>query len=563
MCAAIVILLSAGALLAQPQTGTIRGTVRDALSGTAIGGVRVTVGKSATLADASGGFSFRDVPAGEVSLSVAGEMARSFEPKKVTVVAGQDVTADLAVQGLAKISGVVTDSDGKPVSNALITFLTREYLLGAMRYTISHSTLTNDRGEYGPGPVVAANGSDVIMTMWPKDSLGQVREVKTVVSASSLGRGGPSIEAGRGYFLVASKGRGIPLDTRKIEADVTKRAHTPQVTWYIGARTADGAIPVTLGPGERRERVDIKMPVGPGYCILGKVRADALPRGVLNAMLLDSGIGGQGVLGYMNFSMPLEKSPDAETSLNICNLSPGDYRIASWLLNESRSGFPKEFRTQLVTITDRDVKVPLDGLPLARVAGRVEWEHPQPNRVISLTLRPINHQSLPEETLRATPDAPGAFQFDRLAADEYELQVTGLPEGTYLKDVTASGRSLLHRPIVAGGTGELGIILASDGAHLTAQVSDDDGHAVADAWVVAMPASAWSEVDIADTMVWGRTSVAGTWTSPMIAPGKYLVLGSKGPVDRSVEAVGRVFRARGRATEVELAAGGNPAVKLK
>src|SRR5262249_54031308 len=196
MCAAIVILLSAGALLAQPQTGTIRGTVRDALSGTAIGGVRVTVGKSATLADASGGFSFRDVPAGEGSLSVAGGKARSVEPKKGPVGAGPGRTPRLGVRGGAKDLGGVTDPGRQPVSNALITFLTREYSLGAMRYTISHSTLTNDRGEYGAGPVVAANGSDVIMTMWPKDSLGQVREVKTVVSPSSLGRGGPSIEAG-------------------------------------------------------------------------------------------------------------------------------------------------------------------------------------------------------------------------------------------------------------------------------------------------------------------------------------------------------------------------------
>src|SRR5262249_58274853 len=117
MCAAIVILLSAGALLAQPQTGTIRGTVRDALSGTAIGGVRVTVGKSATLADASGGFSFRDVPAGEGALSVAGEMARSFEPKKGTVGAGQGATPHLPVQGLPKISGGPTDSRRQPRSH--------------------------------------------------------------------------------------------------------------------------------------------------------------------------------------------------------------------------------------------------------------------------------------------------------------------------------------------------------------------------------------------------------------------------------------------------------------
>ena len=48
--------------------------------------------------------------------------------------AGQNLTVDLPVQAMGRISGTVTDADGRAVSGANILLLTREYFLGALRY---------------------------------------------------------------------------------------------------------------------------------------------------------------------------------------------------------------------------------------------------------------------------------------------------------------------------------------------------------------------------------------------------------------------------------------------
>jgi hypothetical protein len=58
-----------------PAAGVIRGVVRDALSGDALAGVRVTIPGTAFTAttDAAGGFAFPDVPPGRVALAAAGD----------------------------------------------------------------------------------------------------------------------------------------------------------------------------------------------------------------------------------------------------------------------------------------------------------------------------------------------------------------------------------------------------------------------------------------------------------------------------------------------------------
>jgi hypothetical protein len=48
----------------------------------------------------------------------------------------------------------------------------------------------------------------------------------------------------------------------------------------------------------------------------------------------------------------------------------------------------------------------------------------------------------------------------------------------------------------------------------------------------------------------------------VLAPGKYLVMSSPAPVNRSVESVGRVFRVRGKAKQIEIAPRGNATVDL-
>jgi hypothetical protein len=67
-------------------------------------------------------------------------------------------------------------------------------------------------------------------------------------------------------------------------------------------------------------------------------------------------------------------------------------------------------------------------------------------------------------------------------------------------------------------------------------------------------------------MVTGRTDQNGTWSSAVLAPGKYEVIAPGLPsgvaVDRSPETLGKLLRARSKAQEVDLAASASAQVTL-
>jgi Carboxypeptidase regulatory-like domain len=518
--------LISSTLFAQPQPGTIHGVVRDALTGTPMPNVIVRSGHNIVHTDVQGAYTFSNILPGEIEVDAAGEMVHSFGIRKVRLSPGQEATIDIAVQGLGRIGGFVFDAEGKPVADAVVSSVKRVYSLGAIQYAEDLTSFSDSRGEFGRSAATPPERVPLKTGSW-------------FVPGSGF-----ALEAGAGYILSAGKGR-VPVMDGAVPEDPAARVPIPYQTWYIGAGTPETALPLTLTPGERRDGVNIRLASGPGYCINGTVRAGALPEGELRVDMA----GNLGILKRLLFTKRL--AGDAETTLHLCNLAPGEYVLTSELIAKPRE-LAREFRTQMVTITDRDVKVAFDGLPPSRLSGEVVWEGDPPQTSVTLKLIPLNHEIHSQETLTVKAAVPGVFSLDRVVADEYELQITGIPAGAYLKDVTCAGRSVLHRPVAAG---ELRVILAPDGARFTAQ-------APADTWVVAVPASVSNELEVADSMVSGRADAAGVWSSPVLAPGKYLVMSSPAPVNRSVESVGRVFRVRGKAKQIEIAPRGNATVDL-
>jgi hypothetical protein len=70
--------------------------------------------------------------------------------------------------------------------------------------------------------------------------------------------------------------------------------------------------------------------------------------------------------------------------------------------------------------------------------------------------------------------------------------------------------------------------------------------------VLLFPANAASEADLAASMQSGATDQNGTWTSAALPPGKYFALAGPAAVDKSPESIGKLWRARTRAQEIEL-----------
>ena len=125
---------------------------------------------------------------------------------------------------------------------------------------------------------------------------------------------------------------------------------------------------------------------------------------------------------------------------------------------------------------------------------------------------------------------PGQFSFNHVYQDEYAVKVSDLPTGAYVKDITYNGRSILYDAFRAGresGQSSLRIVLARNGGSVTVRMADKDDNPLPDVTVVVWPEISRSDGVLASTMVVGQTDQNGEWSSSILAPGKYFVIGAK------------------------------------
>ena len=576
-------------------TGSIGGVVHDIASGAPVANAQVaaTAGSGTpilTATDAQGHYSFRGLAPGRIWLLAGGNPADSIavtvERKYVILEGGQDLqSVNLLVQAIGRLSGRVLDEDGKPVPGARVMALRREYSLGALRYNLEHFSITGKDGEYGAAldssDVSEAIGHDGVAEMI--DSLifdgcvvqppGNVRCGPSAGQAMAAPRAnirpaladrmpaGIALEAGRGYLLVAEQGGPKILRPEDPAPDAKARPPVLMPAWYLGSPTRDGASPLAVIPGESREHVDFRLARGPAYCLQVALPAAEGPgKTSFQMSVYEAG-----------FFPALHSAFLADTlgtagQIHICNLHPGDYRLTMAIL-PARDRFPSRFSSSLVTVKDQDVEVSPALMPRVTVSGEVVWDGEAPTggetQSLTLQLRPLMRRAFDGESGSAKIAAPGPFTLDSLLPDEYALEISGITPGSYVKDATYGGRSVLHAPLEAGSAADLRIVLARDGGRVTARVADPDGNPVADAFLAVMPAGAMSEAALADTMVTGRTDAGGSWSSGLLAPGSYLVCAGRVPWDKSPESVGQLMRARPQAQEVEVAPGETEAAKIE
>jgi hypothetical protein len=257
-----------------------------------------------------------------------------------------------------------------------------------------------------------------------------------------------------------------------------------------------------------------------------------------------------------------------DRKIRICGLHPGEYRLT--VNSQTPAAAPDFFGTAMVVISDKDEdQIVVAASPRIPVPGQVDWDGapPEPPVTSNLTInvQPIARAPFAGELNPPRSPIPGKFSFEGLFVDDYASQIRGVPAGAYLKDVTYGDRSVLYEPLRPGtATGEatLRVILARDGGKISTKVADKDGNPVADVNVVILPESAASEAALAARMVSGQADQNGAWSSAQLAPGKYYVLATQGPVLKSPEIVNKLWLARSKAKEVDLAPGASAQVTL-
>jgi hypothetical protein len=524
-------LLVAAALAAQttepPPSGSLSGTVTDSSTGTPIAGAVVAAGKASAKTDAQGRYTVTGLAPGPIQL-MSGHPGYSVALKSATVIAGLTVSVNLALPPHARITGKVIDENGDPVANIVVQGLSRIYAAGELVYRIDSGTATtNAAGEYQ------------IARIFPGLPI-----VLLAADARTL------------------KPQAVPAVSGASE-NAEKRERVTVPTFYPDAVLPERGELLELRPGEERHLGDIRLRRLPSYCVSGVVAGASGP----GPLAFSVGSKTAAALGRIG---AIAGTAQADGRFRVCGLAPGEYRISA-TETASTAAIPSAFGFTAVTVNDRDVEdLKVSASPWITVPGEVAIEGTAPETpvegTLALSFTRAEQPRAESDALRRQVAIPGGFSVPLLFAADYGVGVRGIPKGWYLKDVTYAGVGIANRrlhPSAIQGAAALRIVLANDGGYIGVRVTSDDNRPIAGANIAILPDLSVPDAEFAGRILTARSDQFGAYTSAMLEPGKYYVLATEAENDPSPESVTRLLRARPKAKEVVVSAGGTAHVEIE
>jgi hypothetical protein len=332
----------------------------------------------------------------------------------------------------------------------------------------------------------------------------------------------------------------------------------------LNSPAKEGAVAVTLRPGEEREGVDIEVKKSPSYCIDGLLSTPNGPEALnfsIEPQQPSSGISSSGGMFMATPSGVTGK----DGKFRICDLYPGSYRLLAMQYSSTPRTAPPYYSATTIPVSDRDIA----GLRITAGGGLDVLDGPAPKDPITAKVsvypQPRLRSSFGED-VGGKYSIPGSFSWKALMVDDYAMRAFVNSPGLYIKDITYADRSVMYESLQLGsatGNAGLRVIVAQDGATLSVKVADKDGNPVADSHVVVMPAEVASEGVLAARLVSGQTDQTGQYTSPPLAPGKYFAAAKEEPVDATEESIRKLWMSRNHFSEVILAPNGQSQVTLQ
>lgn len=537
IAALISLLLQAAA----PQaTASIEGVVVKAGSNEPLAGVSVELsraagapaGQAATVITADDGrFVFRDVAAGSYRL-VATRGDSQYAPAEfgqrepggrgltIDLGSGQRMmNARLEMAPTGSIGGRVFDADGEPLANARVMALNSVYRDGRRLMNIVEAVRTNDQGEYRlfwlmPGryyvgviPQDLRSRAFSVYVTTP-GRYGSREDASSPVIVRSTQQNGETIEE---TWMPVYYGGGLD-EQRALPVDVRAAAHTGAVDVSVAnARLRSSRIRGTVvnsATGQPAPAAVVKLvPQRPAAHLI-------VPNGTADkAGVFDFGGVTPGKYWLVAALNPARGVGQGESFFDV---SAGSVAMIPFEAGERDM--------QNITLTLRPA-FSITGRLVADAAGSpVDL-----TRVRVRLLRDPDTLGLPNSEPRGTPNAPangvpaadGAFSLRGISAGDYRIELSGLPETTYIKsirlgsaDVLAGG---LHIEAAPGGI--LEVIVAANAASI-------DGAAVN---VRQEPAANVTAVLVPELPLRGRadlyksafTDGAGRFRLTGIPPGDY------------------------------------------
>jgi protocatechuate 3,4-dioxygenase beta subunit len=440
-----------------------------------------TVSGPSAVTDAEGRYTLSNLEPGAYLISARrnGYLAQGYgaaapevvgPPVKLTPGAAMgDITLKLTPQSL--LYAKVTDEDGEPVPDAEIFLYNVSHAGGRKQLVIQQDARSQ------------ADGSLVIGNLAP----------------------------GR-YYLSASLNEVPEHELHPREVAVR--------TFYPGTADPSAAEAIQVGAGAEVRGLNIRLHKATVYRIRGRavVPATGAPAPSLELHLMPR----DGSL-LQFYAKSVTTSRDG--SFEFTGVLPGSYRVvtdpsSAFMAFDPQAGQPKRpevlFARTVVGIADSDV----DDLtvPVAKgadITGKLVGL-PMESRRIALALVAADQSRPADALVGAQPD--GTFRFDNVPPDVYQVYVSGLPNGSYVKSIAFAGHDVTNQDLdlTSGAGGALEVTLSPDAGDVTGTVRNAKGDPLPGALVQIWPADGESARSV-------KADDAGGFQFHSLAPADYRV----------------------------------------
>jgi hypothetical protein len=517
----LFLLIAALLLQAPAPRGSVTGTVIVAGTSAPVAEADVTIltsdGLLETTTDASGRFSFANVPAGRQTVQIRADgfygipttpdtpyLARIEVPVTVTSGATPVTIPNVSMVQSGTITGKVVDPLGKPMPFVRVQAL--RYVAGTRITDLPIITLraTDDRGEYRmffvpPGEYLirAFLGDGVMASPSTPPNTGEIPRMVSTLFPNTT----DAAEASKVTVKSGEELRGIDISI-KMEFVAPPPPPRPVTGGFkISGQVIDGLLPR----------------VGTGMLLLGSEAEPGPPRPVGNVI-----IGGTpGV-----FEIP--------------SVQPGNYDLFVSMPDprgsQGTGGAVQAWGRTTIEVRDRDVEgVRMTIHPSVDVPGivKIDGKAAPADGTLKIGLSALgtagrlpNFRGIRERA--QTPDAQGKVSIPAAAEGNYDVFVQGVPENFYIADVRQGDSSILVSGIAVRDVSPapFEVLIVSDGGTVEGLVSNAEKKPLGNAVVVLVP----SDRQLLRLYKTATAGPDGKYSFRGVRPGEYKVFaGPPGP----------------------------------
>lgn len=405
----------------------------------------------------------------------------------IELKAGQtlaDLVFKLTPQGV--IAGHITDDEGEPMSGVMVQALQYQYVSGKKHLVPAGNPLvqTNDLGEFRI----------------------------------------PNLSPGR-YYIATSSQRLMDLaQTATGDQPSAKNKEGFVPTYYPNASEPSAATAVDLAPGAEAAGINLRLLKSRVYRVTGKVM-NAVTGAPLNPAVLMAYRREAGGMSTIPSSMQAVQNDKGTFELK--NVPPGSYILMAMSPN------PQDLMITSTTleIDDKDVEdmqVTVGGgveiAVTARLEGQPVPDPSQPKNAVDLsavrvTLRMDNNPMASLATAQIGKESKTVLK--HVNPDKYELAVSGLPAGTYLKSAKFGDQDAFENGIDvrSGSASTLDLSFAAPAGEVSGVVRNEKGDPASGALVTLIAKDPKHRIDLARTAAAdqnGAVRITG------IVPGEYI-----------------------------------------